>query len=159
MAAGAPLIKTAAAGKRIGAYGLPTELLGHIKLYDLLRLLAGAPHTFRLSSFVPRFAKRKQVFVWGRSDCPCAVKRDRTGAPEAIGQAATLWLGRRGSNPQYGSQSPVCYRYTTSHRLYDAKGRRLAGLAFLIWGGRWDLNPRHPEPQSGALPTELHPPY
>ena len=28
-----------------------------------------------------------------------------------------------------------------------------------IWGGRWDSNPRHPEPQSRALPTELHPPY
>ena len=27
------------------------------------------------------------------------------------------------------------------------------------WGGRWDSNPRQPEPQSGALPTELHPPY
>ena len=27
------------------------------------------------------------------------------------------------------------------------------------WGGRWDLNPRQPESQSGALPTELRPPY
>ena len=27
------------------------------------------------------------------------------------------------------------------------------------WGGRWDSNPRQPEPQSGALPTELRPPY
>ncbi len=26
------------------------------------------------------------------------------------------------------------------------------------WGGRWDLNPRHPGPQPGALPTELRPP-
>ena len=26
------------------------------------------------------------------------------------------------------------------------------------WGGRWDLNPRHSEPQSDALPTELRPP-
>ena len=26
------------------------------------------------------------------------------------------------------------------------------------WGGRWDLNPRQPESQSGALPTELRPP-
>ena len=23
---------------------------------------------------------------------------------------------------------------------------------FYCWGGQWDLNPRHPEPQSGALP-------
>ncbi len=26
------------------------------------------------------------------------------------------------------------------------------------WGGRWDSNPRQPESQSGALPTELRPP-
>ena len=26
-------------------------------------------------------------------------------------------------------------------------------------GGIWGSNPRHPEPQSGALPTELIPPY
>ena len=26
------------------------------------------------------------------------------------------------------------------------------------WGARWDSNPRQPEPQSGALPTELRPP-
>jgi hypothetical protein len=26
------------------------------------------------------------------------------------------------------------------------------------WGGRWDSNPRRPESQSGALPTELRPP-
>ena len=28
----------------------------------------------------------------------------------------------------------------------------------LQWGGRWGLNPRPPESQSGALPTELRPP-
>ena len=28
-----------------------------------------------------------------------------------------------------------------------------------IWGERWESNPRQPEPQSGALPTELRPPY
>jgi hypothetical protein len=27
------------------------------------------------------------------------------------------------------------------------------------WGEWWDLNPRHPGPQPGALPTELHSPY
>ena len=25
------------------------------------------------------------------------------------------------------------------------------------WGDRWNSNPRRPEPQSGALPTELRP--
>ena len=29
---------------------------------------------------------------------------------------------------------------------------------FIKWGDRRDLNPRQPEPQSGALPTELRPP-
>ena len=28
-----------------------------------------------------------------------------------------------------------------------------------LWGERWGSNPRQPEPQSGALPTELRPPY
>ncbi len=28
-----------------------------------------------------------------------------------------------------------------------------------VWGGRRDSNPRHSEPQSDALPTELRPPY
>ena len=27
----------------------------------------------------------------------------------------------------------------------------------LGWGDRWNSNPRRPEPQSGALPTELRP--
>lgn len=31
-------------------------------------------------------------------------------------------------------------------------------LRFKSWGGRWVLNPRPPEPQSGALTPELHPP-
>ena len=36
------------------------------------------------------------------------------------------------------------------------KGRRRR--PFPVWGGIWGSNPRHPEPQSGALPTELIPP-
>ena len=31
-------------------------------------------------------------------------------------------------------------------------------MVWTIWGGRWDSNPRRPDPQSGALPTELRPP-
>ena len=34
-----------------------------------------------------------------------------------------------------------------------------AHRAHSLWGGIWGSNPRHPEPQSGALPTELIPPY
>jgi hypothetical protein len=28
----------------------------------------------------------------------------------------------------------------------------------VLWGDRWDSNPRQPESQSGTLPTELRPP-
>lgn len=38
-----------------------------------------------------------------------------------------------------------------------AATRDAAGDTF--WGGRWDLNPRPPESQSGALPAELRPPF
>ena len=37
------------------------------------------------------------------------------------------------------------------------RGRRRPPTSFL-WGGIWGSNPRHPEPQSGALPAELIPP-
>ena len=41
-----------------------------------------------------------------------------------------------------------------------AKGRsRHAPALMPFWGGRRDSNPRHSEPQSDALPTELRPPY
>ena len=66
------------------------------------------------------------------------------------------WLGWRDSNPLYRSQSPVCYHYTTS-QYFCEKGRRRRPFRNL-WGGIWGSNPRHPEPQSGALPTELIPP-
>ena len=32
-------------------------------------------------------------------------------------------------------------------------------VLFPIWGAMWGSNPRHPEPQSGALPTELIAPF
>ena len=40
----------------------------------------------------------------------------------------------------------------------NRKDRRPRPPAFFKWGGIWGSNPRHPEPQSGALPTELIPP-
>src|SRR3989442_5107040 len=33
------------------------------------------------------------------------------------------------------------------------------GKSLKQWGGRWESNPQRPEPQSGALPVELLPPY
>ncbi len=70
------------------------------------------------------------------------------------------WLGWRDSNPLYRSQSPVCYHYTTSQYAgLPAKTGRHSRPVVCWWGGIWGSNPRHPEPQSGALPTELIPPY
>src|ERR1035438_9958310 len=43
----------------------------------------------------------------------------------------------------------------SEHRVPVAGSRFGEGMG---WGGMWDLNPRLPEPQSGALPTELIPP-
>ena len=51
----------------------------------------------------------------------------------------------------------MCYHYTTSH-CDKSRGRRRLPRLNLLWGGIWGSNPRHPEPQSGALPTELIPP-
>ena len=39
-----------------------------------------------------------------------------------------------------------------------SKGSRINVNFAGVWGGRWDLNPRHSEPQSDALPAELLPP-
>ena len=39
-----------------------------------------------------------------------------------------------------------------------ACGRITNGSTKVDWGDRRGLNPRQPEPQSGALPTELRPP-
>ena len=39
----------------------------------------------------------------------------------------------------------------------NEKASRIREASF--WGAMWGSNPRHPEPQSGALPTELIAPY
>ena len=52
---------------------------------------------------------------------------------------------------------PKQVRYQAAPRS-EKKPRR--GLCWRgnLWGERWDLNPRPPGPQPGALPTELLPP-
>src|SRR6266571_2830921 len=45
----------------------------------------------------------------------------------------------------------LCLRYVVSPMC--------PGRTQNVWGGRWDLNPRHSEPQSDALPAELLPPF
>ncbi len=55
-----------------------------------------------------------------------------------------------------------CPRHTA--QLVPRSGKTHRGIFRLmwrgaIWGERWDSNPRQPESQSGALPTELRPPW
>ena len=58
----------------------------------------------------------------------CLLSYWGAGARTSRCDALTYWLGWRDSNPLYRSQSPVCYHYTTSHRLCTkepaAVGRR-----------------------------------
>ena len=49
----------------------------------------------------------------------------------------------------------VSIRGTVSRGAF---GLRAFNLKDIKWGGRRGLNPRPPESQSGALPTELRPP-
>ena len=46
----------------------------------------------------------------------------------------------------------------TLHPKVSVKKAAAVGRRPFMWGGIWGSNPRHPEPQSGALPTELIPP-
>ena len=45
------------------------------------------------------------------------------------------------------------------HPFVKPQGRSRCSGPVAFWGGRRDSNPRHSEPQSDALPTELRPPY
>ena len=49
--------------------------------------------------------------------------------------------------------------YRPPQQGLSAKTGRHCRPVACLWGGIWGSNPRHPEPQSGALPTELIPPY
>ena len=52
---------------------------------------------------------------------------------------------------------PLLLRF--KRQVGGERGRQCRPRSLLMWGGIWGSNPRHPEPQSGALPTELIPPY
>ena len=47
-----------------------------------------------------------------------------------------------------------CEKRSSPHRGKQ-KENDIKIVLFPIWGAMWGSNPRHPEPQSGALPTEL----
>ena len=110
---------------------------------------------------LPRLPKSKPKFRFGKEEgvrIRAAFAAFTQTANAELSELLLTWLGWRDSNPLYRSQSPVCYHYTTSQRSYKPRPAPPASARFQ-WGGIWGSNPRHPEPQSGALPTELIPPY
>ena len=56
-------------------------------------------------------------------------------------------------------KSGVSTNFTTSAKQGLNENARQCLALSGIWGGRRGSNPRHQEPQSCALPTELRPPY
>ena len=58
---------------------------------------------------------------------------------------------------EWGSQSPLPYHLATP--LSGKKKGPGIPRPPHVWGGWWDSNPQHLEPQSSALPIELHPPH
>ena len=64
--------------------------------------------------------------------------------------------GAAGFEPAHtGVKAPGLNRLATPHRPCQ---RLQAGQERKKWGERWDLNPRFPGPQPGALTAELRPP-
>ena len=75
-------------------------------------------------------------------------------------QGACGWDG--GTRTHYIGVKVRCVTITLHPNICRTAFNIKAGCrrpVLLSWGGIWGSNPRHPEPQSGALPTELIPPY
>ena len=83
--------------------------------------------------------------------------------PQKNPEQQFTWCGRRDSNShalRRWNLNPVCLPIPPRPRIsFSNKNARPGAWRFGIWGGRWESNPRHQEPQSCALPTELRPPY
>ena len=89
-----------------------------------------------------------------------------TRTPDTLLKRHVLYLlsywgrlaGMAGLEPTISeSKSGVLPLHYIPSAVYERTGGRRPP-ASLMWGGIWGSNPRHPEPQSGALPTELIPP-
>jgi hypothetical protein len=103
--------------------------------------------------------KRKNVIFplhrqAGRPACgvpPCTRSRARRAS------AARIRVGT-GRTPENALQRfPATGKNHAFCQLRDGGDTKSQPSQFK-WGGRWDSNPRRPESQSGALPTELRPP-
>ena len=99
---------------------------------------------------------------------PCSKHSQKSGRFRRNPRKASLeqlltWCGRRDSNShalRRWNLNPVCLPIPPRPRIkLSNKNARLLAWRFGTWGGRWESNPRHQEPQSCALPTELRPPY
>ena len=101
------------------------------------------------------------------SDSP--IRQPSAAAWSIPGSLAGVWPGYPQTRysarqcPLAGNAPPERVPGDASERLrnYDSAERMERGESEaqkIIWGGRWDLNPRRSEPQSDALPAELRPP-
>ena len=111
------------------AYAAPSVRTGKKRLRDM-----------RANSFCRPFRAHGEE-AGGLS--PCTAHREEAGACPCP---------HPGPGHRRGPLAP--FRPATAEK---EKPRSKAGCISL-WGERWDLNPRPPGPQPGALPTELLPP-
>ena len=115
------------------------------------------------------FIEKDQVSfeTWSFSGAPAGARTLDTRLKRAVLYLLSYWgalAGMAGLEPTISESKsgvlplhyiPICDALSVN---LD-KEASAASLFVYIWGGIWGSNPRHPEPQSGALPTELIPPY
>ena len=112
---------------------------------------AGLFHTGRaVRQGAPPFLERKEHPV----PLPCARGRSGRSFPMHSAQGRSRGVSVPASRPGHRRGPLAPFRPATAEK---EKPRSKAGCISL-WGERWDLNPRPPGPQPGALPTELLPP-
>ena len=89
----------------------------------------------------------------GRKERSIACSEYHKAKNEKALPAANATTARKEVFPltQRGGQ---CEKRSPPHRGKQ-KENDIKIVLFPIWGAMWGSNPRHPEPQSGALPTEL----
>ena len=68
-----------------------------------------------------------------------------------MGAATCRWLGWRDSNPRDDGVKVRCLTAWRQPSMENTEPNFTIKLRVPMWGGRWDSNPRSPEPQSGAL--------
>lgn len=113
-----------------------------------------------------RTAATGPVWSHSRTARHCGPDSDGVVAPRRVCWTAKLCAGDLGCRPTAACFSSTSFASSTllppadrppRPRAERAMDTQAAGAKF--WGGRRGSNPRHPEPQSGALPAELRPPY